>query len=305
MKVTGPQPGGLRPRSRTHHGLGTEIVHEHNVRWDVRPSGVAVERSRDGVVTHSGMKIAHPISRVLLGAALLALAVSPGVTALDGIPAGAHVLRVKKPGAPTAVTAVALGGGTAVAWAPPTSDGGSPIISYVAAASHGGQTCSTTDTTTCTVSGLTNGHRYTIRVRAVNAKGEGPIARVLVTPAPPTVSFGETDNYPYTGGPVGVALSQPSTTSVQVGFTTSGGPSVTLYMAEWVGDASDFSPSSGVVTFPSGQNTATIPITVIGGSATGCTFPIPTCLPSLSITLSSPTGATLGSTPVTNLFYDG
>ena len=75
-------------------------------------------------------------------------------------------------------------------------------------------------------------------------------------------------------------------------------------MVEWIGDAADFSPNSGIVTFAPGQTNAKIPITVIGGSATGCTFPIPDCLPSLTITLSSPTNATLGPTPVTNLFYE-
>jgi predicted phage tail protein len=222
------------------------------------------------------------------------------------VPAGAHVPSIKKPGAPTAVTAVPLDEGAEVSWSAPTSDGGSPITSYVATASDGGQTCTTTNTTSCTLSGLVNGHRYTVRLRAVNAKGDGRSARIQVTPtSSPTVSFGETDDYPYTGGPVSVELSQPSATSVQVDFTTSAGPSVTLYMAEWVGDAADFSPSSGTVTFPPGQTAATIPITVIDGTATGCSILIPTCLPSLTITLSSPTNATLGSTPLTNLFYTG
>jgi Fibronectin type III domain len=237
------------------------------------------------------------------GPAVVALCV---LTVFMSVPAGAHVPRIKKPGAPTAVTAVPLDGGAAVSWAAPASDGGSPITSYVATASGGGQTCTTADTTSCTLTGLANGHRYTVRVRAINAKGDGPSARIKVTPtSTPTVSFGETDDYPYTGGPVGVELSWPSATSVQVDFTTSAGPNVTLYMAEWVGDSADFSPSSGTVTFPPGQTAATIPITVIDGTATGCSILIPTCLPSLTITLSSPTNATLGSIPVTNLFYSG
>lgn len=150
-------------------------------------------------MTDSGTNLAHPLSQVLLGTALLVLVVSAGLTVLTSAPAGAHAPRTKKPGAPTAVTAVPLGEGAEVSWTAPTSDGGSPITSYVATASHGGQTCSTTDTTTCTVNGLTNGHLYTVRVRAVNAKGDGPVARVQVTPSPPTVSFGETDDYPYGG----------------------------------------------------------------------------------------------------------
>jgi Fibronectin type III domain len=133
----------------------------------------------------------------------LVIVAAYALTVLTSVPAGAQAPRIKKPGAPTAVTAVPLGGGAELSWPAPTSDGGSPITSYLTTASHGGQTCSTTDTTTCTVSGLTNRHLCTVRVRAVNAKGvkgEGPIARVQVTPSPPTVSFGETDDYPYAGG---------------------------------------------------------------------------------------------------------
>ena len=103
------------------------------------------------------------------------------LTVFMSVAAGAHVPRIKKPGAPTAVTAVPLDGGAAVSWAAPASDGGSPIVSYVATASNGGQTCTATETTSCTLTGLANGRRYTVRVRAINAKGDGPSARIKVT----------------------------------------------------------------------------------------------------------------------------
>ena len=220
-------------------------------------------------------------------------------------PAGANAPRVMKPGVPTSVIAVPLGGGAAVSWAGPTSDGGSPITGYSVRASHGGQTCTTTGATTCTVAGLTNGRLYMIKVRAFNAKGDGHAsAPAEVTPSVPTVSFSEPDDFPFSGGGAEVDLSQPSTVTVQADFATSDGPEVFLYEREWIGDAADFSPNSGTVTFAPGQTVSSAPISVIGTTATGCNITIPTCLPSLTVTISRPTNATLGPTPVTNLYYE-
>lgn len=79
---------------------------------------------------------------------------------------------------------IAGNGNAWVSWTAPASDGGSPVTGYTVTASHGDQTCTTTDTTTCTVTGLTNGRQYTVKVRASNSKGEGPASpRVLVTPS--------------------------------------------------------------------------------------------------------------------------
>jgi uncharacterized protein YjbI with pentapeptide repeats len=118
-----------------------------------------------------------------LGSIFLVLLAAASLIVVTSVPANAYAPRVKKPGAPTAVIATPVNGGSAVSWMAPASDGGLPITAYTVTASHGGQTCTTTGAVTCTVAGLTNGHLYKIKVRASNAKGEGPAARVQVTPS--------------------------------------------------------------------------------------------------------------------------
>ena len=58
----------------------------------------------------------------LFAPALLAVAL---LTVAASVPAGAHDPRVKKPGAPTAVTATAMSEGAAVSWTAPVFAGGS------------------------------------------------------------------------------------------------------------------------------------------------------------------------------------
>jgi hypothetical protein len=91
---------------------------------------------------------------------------------------------VTAPDAPTAVTGTPGNTKVTVSWTAPESDGGSPISSYTATASPGGNTCTTTGATTCAISGLTNGTPYTFTVTATNEAGTGPDSTpsVAVTP---------------------------------------------------------------------------------------------------------------------------
>ena len=86
------------------------------------------------------------------------------------------------PGAPTSVTATPGDGRATVAWSPPTSDGGRAVTSYTATATPGGASC-TTASSTCELTGLTNGTEYQVSVTATNAVGTGPAAIATVRPS--------------------------------------------------------------------------------------------------------------------------
>ena len=89
------------------------------------------------------------------------------------------------PGVPTAVSGVPGNQQVVVSWTAPVEDGGSPITGYTVTSTPGAATC-TGVSTSCTVTGLTNGQAYTFQVVAVNTVGDGPpsAASAPVTPQP-------------------------------------------------------------------------------------------------------------------------
>ena len=98
------------------------------------------------------------------------------------------------PGAPTGVTAAAGDGQATISWTAPADNGGSPIAGY-AASDGSGDTCIATTTTSCTVTGLTDGQTYTFTVTATNADGTSlPSSPVSVTPEPTYLFVDENPN---------------------------------------------------------------------------------------------------------------
>lgn len=99
------------------------------------------------------------------------------------------------PGAPTSVTAVAGAGAATITWTAPSSNGGVAISTYTATSSTGNKTCTVNSpTTTCTVSGLTNGQSYTFTVTATNSIGTSVTSSASssvtpdVAPGAPTIT---------------------------------------------------------------------------------------------------------------------
>ena len=151
------------------------------------------------------------------------------------------------PGAPTSVVAVRGNASLAVTWVAPASNGDSNITDYlVKYSSNSGSTWTTfTDSvstaTSCTVTGLTNGTAYVIKVIAKNAVGislpsanSAPVTPATVPGAPTSV----------------VAVSGNASLAVTwVAPTSTGGSPITDYLVKYSSDGGStwmrFFPASG------------------------------------------------------------
>ncbi len=107
-----------------------------------------------------------------LAVVLLVVLVESGF--LLGVSTLAYAKRstITKPGVPTRVIAFPFDQSTTVVWTPPSSDGGDPITGYIVDLDKPMHRCTTTGATSCTLTGLRNGHFYGVHVRAISAKGE-------------------------------------------------------------------------------------------------------------------------------------
>jgi len=155
------------------------------------------------------------------------------------------------PSIPNGFTATSGAGQVVLTWTTP-SNGGSPIAKYQV--SHGVSSGYMTDwvdipssnatTTTCTISGLTNGTNYTFEVRAVNAIGNGASSGTRT--ATPSTTPANPNGFTATSGAGQVVLkwTTPSNggspiTKYQVSYGVSSG-----YTTDWV----DISNSGATTT---------------------------------------------------------
>jgi hypothetical protein len=152
---------------------------------------------------------------------------SPATTASPVTPA------VTVPAQPDSVQVAAQGGAVTLRWAPPASDGGSPLSGYTVTTSPGGtaQTVSA-GTTSLTITGLTPGTAYTFSVAAINAHGTGPArasapTRPDATPTAATVVLNSTSLSALTGvhtdGSVTFTNAPPQVTGLTYGDVIAAG----------------------------------------------------------------------------------
>jgi hypothetical protein len=128
------------------------------------------------------------------------------------------------PGKPTGVTGTRGDASVQVSWTAP-ADNGSPITSFTVTSSPGARTCTTPNgsTTTCTVSGLTNGTSYTFTVTATNGVGTGLASDPSSAVTPATVP----------GKPTGVHAAAAGNGSASVSWTapgSTGGSPISTYL---------------------------------------------------------------------------
>ena len=130
-----------------------------------------------------------------------------------------------EPTAPRSVVGVAGDTQASVSWGAPTSDGGSDITDYIVEYQQDGAAMwsvfvdGTSNTTSATITGLTNARAYQFRVSALNAVNTSATsgASVAVTPDTTTTT---TTTVP-TGGSSGAAPTAPSTNTSTTSLPTS------------------------------------------------------------------------------------
>jgi fibronectin type 3 domain-containing protein len=123
------------------------------------------------------------------------------VSAINAIGEGpssaeANAIPATTPSEPSNLQGIEGNGQVALSWAPPASDGGSPVTNYkiYRGTTSGGETLIATigNVTTYTDVNVTNGKTYYYKVSAANAVGDGPKSNeTSVTPSAPATPGGD------------------------------------------------------------------------------------------------------------------
>ena len=150
----------------------------------VSPDGSSVWVANLGSDTVSRINTTtNAVTSINVGDVPYGVVVSPDGSSVWVTNQGGTVSRIIFPPQPPANFTATPGNAQAtISWTAPTNTGGSPITGYTATASVGGQSCTTTTATSCTISGLTNGTTYYVSVTATNAVGISDPSVVAVTP---------------------------------------------------------------------------------------------------------------------------
>jgi len=174
------------------------------------------------------------------------------------------------PGAPGQVTATAGNTSAVVSWTVPSSSGSFAVSTYQVTSTPGGKSC-LTSTTSCAITGLTNGTAYTFTVKALSGAGWGAWSEPSNTVTP---RGSEAMSIVITGSRAG--------RTVQVSGTTRGIDAGSELVA-WarLGTATDFAPGRRPAIVRDGEftwqrrasRTIALYFTFEGTSSNRVTFP--------------------------------
>ena len=177
----------------------------------------------------------------------------------DGVPSAAVLVTPFTTPAAPSIVAAARGNGTAtVTFSPPGFNGGSAITNYKYSIDNGATYNAFSPATTgspVTISGLSNGTTYQIRLRAVNAAGDGAVsAPVAVTPV--TVPAAPS---------VGSVISGNLSATVTVTTADNGGTAITNYVVQ-------YSANGGVTWVTFARPASAVPSITVTGLANGVAY---------------------------------
>ncbi|MEI8126454.1 MAG: fibronectin type III domain-containing protein [Actinomycetota bacterium] len=102
------------------------------------------------------------------------------------------ILMSQAPAAPSGVVAIPDGTTATISWNPPSTDGGSQILSYTASSQGAAFSCTVNGDTTCQIQNLVLGTSYSFSVIATNAVGDSGSSEVsdsvvaVTAPLPPS-----------------------------------------------------------------------------------------------------------------------
>ena len=182
--------GNGRPGQRAAGGDLDGGVHRHGLHGAVDGAGRAGQQGyntgdRQATVT-TGSTTRYTIPSLANGTEYTVRVIATRTGANDGPPsAEVTASPVTTPGAPQHLSAVPGYEQVTLTWDAPSSDGGSAILRYEVAVDDSGTWIDAGLDLEETVTGLTNGQRYTFAVRAVNAAGTGPAATVTIVTSNP------------------------------------------------------------------------------------------------------------------------
>ena len=198
------------------------------------------------------------------------------------------------PEAPTSLSATVASGSTTISFTAPTSNGGSAITNYQYSINDGSTWTAfspTVVTSPVTISGLTNATTYPIRLRAINALGNGDSSTAIsVTPGVPfTITYNSQGGSAISGDSTttGASISTSPGTPTRSGYsfngwfvTASGGSAITfpyahgqtsnftLY-AQWIGNTLTITnDSQGGSSISSGTTTTGSTVATSPGTPT-------------------------------------